>query len=892
MPLDMEIGFISAIAAKSSTQAFHESGISSDMMKNAACRAAMSFIEDYVGKYKAIPPTKLTEEHSMLDLSINENADVGYWVEEIRNRELYDVIRGGMSDVSMSMSGKNATGALERLEVLIKDARKSNMQRSRVMKLFDLNDEVIKFYEQIKRHEFGIVTPWNTMNSATLGWQPGDMCVFAGRLKVGKSESHLSVLTDFITGEVKTLKEIVEEKRSTYKWKKGVGVIGCTPDAWLYSGVKKGYEVKLDNGQDIIVSEDHPLLSPDGDEVKMADGSLRVGDYVGVVTGYEWHKCPKSIDDNILVVNALMTSDGGLTGWHPSYSKKCQVLLKIMEKSLSVNGYVFTSVNKECSRTIGTESKKWADVEEFSDYYELDMVKSKEKKVPKFVYRLPKVQLARWIGLFYSSDGDVPNSKGADVTLASKDLIYGIRHLLLRFGVYSTVKYKKAKCEGKEFDAWRLSIRGRYLDRFLDEIPLYGSKFEGWTKEQCQSDKENDWIPVTQRMKERIHEIVTEGKKNDKWMYQVGHKLGVPDKFRARVSTWTTQDGVNHEVSTERICRADGFSESKLYTLSKDGLQLNRFKAFCEVYGCESEFAWMWTGIDWAKMESITDVGDHPMYDLSLDEDHWFIANDMVTHNTWVVLNLAKAAWKQGKSVLLISAEMSQRSLSMRFHSLDMEMSYGRLRKARLSSTEETEFYEAMKTSKEKPNPPYIFGEDFRLSINEVEAAIDELRPHIVFIDGMYLMSVPGVPDRFDKAPIIADETKMMAKKYGIPIIGTMQLNRSAAGKKESEVDASMLGLSDAFAWNSDYVFGMIRSKEMREAKEMLIKTLAIREGDDFDMVLNWDFERMDFSEKNVEDSGEGFKEKVETNYGKGNTHLPFKDNTEDDFKPVDEVPF
>ena len=59
-----------------------------------------------------------------------------------------------------------------------------------------------------------------------------------------------------------------------------------------------------------------------------------------------------------------------------------------------------------------------------------------------------------------------------------------------------------------------------------------------------------------------------------------------------------------------------------------------------------------------------------------------------------------------------------------------------------------------------------------------------------------------------------------------------------------------MVSLSDSYSWNCDALFAMIRSKDMKESKELKIKTLAIREGEPFDVVLNWDFDRMDFSEK------------------------------------------
>jgi len=289
----------------------------------------------------------------------------------------------------------------------------------------------------------------------------------------------------------------------------------------------------------------------------------------------------------------------------------------------------------------------------------------------------------------------------------------------------------------------------------------------------------------------------------------------------------------------------------------------------------------------WRTFNSNT-LGWHPG-DLGI-----FVAR-LKTGKTWLVLHMAKAAWHQGKKVLVISAEMSQKSLAMRFYSLLMDLSYGKLRKGLLSQEEEKEFLENVERYKNSDNL-YVFGEDFQLNLTELDMAIAELEPDVVYADGMYLLSVPGVPDRFDKAPIIADELKMMAKRYQIPIVGTMQFNRTAVNKKDQELDASMIGLSDQFGWNADVVMGMIRNKEMRESKELFLKTLAIRESEDFELTLNWDFDRMDFSEK-IKDTGSvDFKDGgfSDPSYGGGYSFTPYKDDEDNiqENSPIEEVPF
>lgn len=845
--VSIDIGYIYSLLTWGRPQDLIAGGISDEMLKGDQAKSSLKFINDFFKQHGKLPPIQLVAEYSATTFPEIKVESLNYYTTEIRQRFLYQIIKTGLTGVTSKMDEKKPVDALEEVEKLLKTARQSQLMRNRVIKLHSLSDKIASFYKRVKNNELGIPSPWTTMNVSLMGFHPGDFIVFCGRLKTGKCLSASSKVVDSDTGEVLTLQEIVDRKRPTYRWKKDAGITRCMPNDFLYSGGKDGFDIVLSNGTNVIVSDVHPFLSSDGEEVSLENGKLKKGMFVGVAANYEFHKNPVKVEDELIIINALIMADGGMTSSCCTYSKKDKLLIGFLKEALSKYEFKLNPAkDDDCSYRIVRDEC----VDSFkkrADEFGLDFSLSKEKKVPKFIEMLKKEQLAKWIGLFWSSDGDVPSSKGTELTLASKELVYGIRHLLLRFGIYSKVKYKKSKCGEKYFDAWRLSVRGRYLDRFIEQIPLFGEKFKDWTKDSCKFEKENDTIPCSEKMKKRIEEIVDEGKHRDVFIQHVGYKLGFKDRYRSRKDK--RRNGETFERESV-LSRADGFSVSKLYSNDKRFLQLNRFQVFCEIYGCTHEFEWMWTDIEWSEITDINSVGMIPMYDLDLD-NNWFIANDIIVHNTWMVLNVAKTAHDAGKVVLMVSAEMSQESLAMRYFSLDSGIQYSKIRKGQLGEFEEKTFYEELEAFEVKEGL-FIFGEDFNLNIRELDAAIMDLKPDIVLIDGIYLLGVPGVTDRFKKAPILADELKMMAKRHKIPIVGTMQMSRKASGANEEDIDDSSVALSDSFGWNCDALFGMVRTKEMRESKELLVKTLAVREGDPFDMTLNWDFDRMDFSEKEM----------------------------------------
>jgi AAA domain (dynein-related subfamily)/Intein splicing domain len=56
--------------------------------------------------------------------------------------------------------------------------------------------------------------------------------------------------------------------------------------------------------------------------------------------------------------------------------------------------------------------------------------------------------------------------------------------------------------------------------------------------------------------------------------------------------------------------------------------------------------------IFWDTIESIEDVGEHPVYDLSMVGTHNFVANDFIVHNSWLSEHLAAAV--SGTSQLIV----------------------------------------------------------------------------------------------------------------------------------------------------------------------------------------------------------------------------------------------
>lgn len=815
---------------------------------------AICFLRDYYSKHKKIPSIETLYSEKGIRIQ-PPGGDYEYISQQIQERAFHQNTKNVLVKYSKLLANKNYDEILENIDSFSDEIRRAVVEEKDVEDLFsrNKNKDVIDQYLNRKIGIYGVITPWPSLTEMTWGWQPGDFCLIGARSGAGKCTASHTEMYDTSSGLIITMKELVEKQRSTLSWNNKKGIIRYRPDKFWYTGKKETRKIILDNGLGIEVTPEHPFLSPSGEQVKIEDGSLGVGSYVSCASKIPFPKITKKIDDGILIVNALMTADGSLTGLVPQYSKECREKVDLMEKSLRGFGYfISNSDSKKSTWVIGCGDKKWANPDSFCNEFKLGQLKSKDKVISDFVFQLPKSQLIRWISLFFSSDGDIPDKHIASITLASKKLIYQLRHLLLRLGIYSRVKYKIAKCNGKEFDAWRLSISGEYKRLFIDTIPMVGEKFSDWKKEDCYQVQYYDYIPISDSIRKRISQIIQDGKNDGLWMYQVGHKLGMKDVIRQRVNK--RGDGLR-----EFLHRADGFSESKMYSDTKKNLIKKRiFKVFCEHYGCEDEIGWLYRDVEWEKVVSIEDAGVQDVYDVTINDGHWFVANDIVVHNTWLMLQMAIHAWQSGKKVLMVTPEMSRASIVNRTASLHLKINYESIRKGQLSSLQEKQYVEFI-MDKEKINSDkfFIFSDEFEMNIEDLKDTINKMKPDIVFIDGVYLLRTKQEKDRMRRAPIIADELKQMAKRFKVPVICSTQLNREAIKLKVDEITQGHFVLSDAFAWNVDWAFCLGRDEKEREKKQMILKPLKTREGDfTRNIVLNWDFITHNFSEYDTKSDG------------------------------------
>jgi len=184
-------------------------------------------------------------------------------------------------------------------------------------------------------------------------------------------------------------------------------------------------------------------------------------------------------------------------------------------------------------------------------------------------------------------------------------------------------------------------------------------------------------------------------------------------------------------------------------------------------------------------------------------------------------LVIGKNIFKDGKNVLLISIEMPKEQYELRFDASYTGLETDKIELGTLDEKEEEHYKGCLKEIREKDNWFYTI-DTFRctpLTVEaEIEMALQRFAPDVVIIDYLGIMKddEEQPSDNAEQAQIIY-KIRMIARKYFIPFIIPVQLNRDLKKRKGTE----RLSRSDVIGQTADVVIQIEEKDETDEVAKL-----------------------------------------------------------------------
>ena len=213
---------------------------------------------------------------------------------------------------------------------------------------------------------------------------------------------------------------------------------------------------------------------------------------------------------------------------------------------------------------------------------------------------------------------------------------------------------------------------------------------------------------------------------------------------------------------------------------------------------------------------------------------------------SYLLLNMAKVAWESGRSCMIGSMEMSNEQLSKRLLSIVTGIPTLRFTQGRLGTLPAQYVRQTIEETADMP-PLNFIGGKFRKSVLDIERMIRETSPQIAYIDAAYLLQPENkkkfTPNRREAIADVIEGIKAVASNTNIPIVVTVQFNRTVKKGKKVEIDLDAIGETDTIGQIASIVLGIQEGRQGYEKEERRISLIKNREGEDGKFVVNFKFD-------------------------------------------------
>jgi replicative DNA helicase len=236
-------------------------------------------------------------------------------------------------------------------------------------------------------------------------------------------------------------------------------------------------------------------------------------------------------------------------------------------------------------------------------------LRSHQKYVPARVFAQPEGGIARFLAHLWSTDGTIwmptkPDARASAVYYAScsERLARGVQALLLRLEISATLI--KSPQPGKGRDQYHVVVSGKPdLERFVAKVGAVGS--------------------VRQRRLDRLQASLAVRKANtnrDVVPSQVWRQYAVPAIEAAGITCRSMQAALGN-----------AYCGTSLY---RQNLSRERAGRLARVVGSAELAQLAQSDVYWDEVTQIEPAGEADVYDLTVQEDHNFVANDILVHNS------------------------------------------------------------------------------------------------------------------------------------------------------------------------------------------------------------------------------------------------------------------
>lgn len=470
---------------------------------------------------------------------------------------------------------------------------------------FELFKEYLRAWKKSKEIH-GIIVPGEVGIGKCIYFSPDDFMISSE----GKSVTIKDKPKEIITLNENTLKLEKSKVINYYKRK-----------------INRLIYLELKSGKSLSLTPEHPLYTIKGwKEVN----KLKTGEFVATPRKFPITPTREIRECEVKII-AYLLAEGHL-GQSISFTKKDQVILDDFEsaiKEFHSNLKIYKALRRDIPTYIVRQKKVKHNPNKFTNPIKIYLNKlgllgkrSGDKFIPNHIMTLSNKQIKLFLGILYSCDGFIGKKREIQYCSKSKLLIKQIQHLLLRFSIVSTSHARFSCASNSKNKIKRLYY---YLDvsgktdvlkfiNFFSESFICKFKKERLLriKKDLENIKENtnkDIIPF----KEYIRKL----------------KIKYRESFRDEYGRFKKGYKCSLKLNSQKVRQIDDRNTDISRESAKDYTNYYPDKRLKKL--ADSDIFW----------DKITKIeikdGNFDVYDIEVEDNHNFIVNDIIVHNSFEI---------------------------------------------------------------------------------------------------------------------------------------------------------------------------------------------------------------------------------------------------------------
>jgi intein/homing endonuclease len=373
------------------------------------------------------------------------------------------------------------------------------------------------------------------------------------------------------------------------------------------SGAKEVFRLRTALGRELVATANHPLRTLEG---WRALGELRRGDHVAAARALPVMGRRRWPEHEIIVLADLI-AEGNLC--HPTtfyfYTQDrlhCDEYVRMIERFPNTRATVARHHDCFSIHVRRDDPTKLCGAREWADRLGLRGVGAHAKKLPSEVFELENENVALLLARLWEGDGHLSCSRHASYDTASKVLAEQIQHLLLRLGIVARVYERARRYRDGTFTGYTVTVTGS------ENLQLFSTGIAAlflMTKKRT--------------LAKELADAATEARMT---------RDAVPAGVRSIVREAPLADGRTWkeiETATSLCMREMTFDDPK-----KIGFRRNVVAEIGAHLASKALVDLGRSDLYWDRIVSIEPAGVQETYDLTIEGDHNFLANDFVVHNS------------------------------------------------------------------------------------------------------------------------------------------------------------------------------------------------------------------------------------------------------------------